>query len=194
MKRRAAVAYLVLTIANTATVLSAAQEAPSVETFANGRHVLRLTKAQQAAVDAFVRSQPDFLPANCDTLNLPVDYCAQSYREWADIAGRAKAQLQYPYVAWRDLNGDGLLDFVVPFFSRTAVNNWGWRNWQIVVFEGRPDGSFKPVVAARDTWAACFDGMLYEPTRKRMEYWCGSGGGSFRWNGSRYVMRPLKGD
>src|ERR1700676_2741228 len=104
------------------------------------------------------------------------------------------AEVQFPYLLWGDFNRDGLPDFVVAFFSRTRVNSNGWRNWMLVVFHGAPGGKYVPVIAAKDQWGACFDGMLYHPVRKQVEYWCGSGGGTFRWNGSRYVAQRLVGD
>lgn len=82
----------------------------------------------------------------------------------------------------------------MPFFGRKDVNSYHWRQWLLVVFQGTSDGRVVPVIAAKDEWGACFDGMLYQPVRRQIEYWCGSGGGSFRWNGSRYVAKRLVGD
>lgn len=170
------------------------QTTPTIETGPVGQHTLHLTEPMQKAVAAFLRANPAFSAANCETLHLGDTQCSEAYKNWQDVARFAKAQPQFPYALWADLNGDGMLDFVIPFFSRTAANNFGWRTWKLVVFLGSRDGIFRPVVAMRDVWGACFDGMIFNPSRKQVEYWCGSGGGSFRWIGSAFVGKPLRGD
>jgi ribosomal protein L24E len=159
-----------------------------------GQYSLQLNSNQQSAVSLFLTTHPDMQTTDCQTLGYTADACAEAYAEWKTLVLNAKAEVQYPYAAWGDFNRDGLLDFVVPFFGRTPVNNWGWRKWYVVVFEGTQDGRFTPVIAAEDQWGACFDGMLYHPLRQQIEFWCKSAGGSFRWDGSRYVAKRLIGD
>jgi len=171
-----------------------AGQPPTVTGSAPGQYSLHLNQNQQSAVSLFLASHPDVQMADCQTLGYATDSCGEAYTEWKNLVLNAKAEVQYPYAAWGDFNRDGLLDFVVPFFGRTSVNNWGWRKWYLVVFQGRPDGQFTPVVAAEDQWGACFDGMLYHPVRQQVEYWCKSAGGSFHWNGSGYVAKRLVGD
>lgn len=175
-------------------VAQASNKAPTVVTSPDGQHSIQFTAAQQSAISLFLRTHPGTQAANCQTLGYALADCAGAYKDWAALVDDAKAELQYPYVAWGDFNHDGRLDFVVPFFGRAAVNNWGWRQWSLVVFQGTPDGHFTPVIAATDQWGTCFDGMLYHPVRKQIEYWCKSAGGSFRWNGSKYVAKRLVGD
>ena len=167
---------------------------PTVISSALGQYSLRLTQNQQSAVSLFLTTHPDLQMADCQTLGYAADSCGQAYADWKTLVMNAKAEVQYPYASWGDFNRDGLLDIVLPFFGRTTVNNWGWRRWYIVVFQGMPDGRFAPVIAAEDQWGVCFDGMLYHPVRQQIEYWCKSGGGFFRWNGSEYVAKRLIGD
>ena len=167
---------------------------PAVVRSELGQYSLRLSQNQQAAVSLFLSTHGDFQMADCQTLGYAAAACDEAYTEWKGLVQNAKAEVQYPYAAWGDFNQDGLLDFVIPFFGRMPVNNWGWRNWYVVVFQGTRDGHFTPVIAAEDKWGACFDGMLYHPVRKQIEYWCKSAGGSFRWDGSQYVAQRLIGD
>jgi hypothetical protein len=167
---------------------------PTVVASGDGQQSLHLTQNQQSAVALFLNAHPDMQTTDCQTLEHTAEACAKAYNDWKALALDAKADLQYPYAAWGDFNNDGLLDFAVPFFGRTSVNNWGWRRWILVVFQGTADGHFIPVIASEDQWGVCFDGMLYHPVRKQVEYWCGSGGGSFRWDGSRYVAKRMVGD
>jgi len=46
----------------------------------------------------------------------------------------------------------------------------------------------------KGTWGVCFDGMVYRPDRKDVEFWCGSMGGNVQWNGSSFVGKLLKGE
>ncbi|MGA9055022.1 MAG: hypothetical protein WB763_00770 [Terriglobia bacterium] len=167
---------------------------PTVVEQPNGVHVLRLNPAQQQAVDDFVHSHPGFHLASYRTLGLDESNAQSGYQQWQQIVREQGATPQYPFAAWGDFNSDGLLDFVLPFFSNRQVNKWGWREWLLVVFEGRQSGTYAPVIAGRDTFGVCFDGMLFHPKRRQLEYWCKSAGGSLKWNGSRYVHQRLKGD
>jgi len=169
-------------------------EFPVIEKGPTGVHRLHLTEPMEKAVAAFVRVNPGFSAANCQSLGLADPACTEAYRSWEEIARSVKAEPQFPYAVWGDFNGDGVLDFVIPFFSRTNVNKFGWHTWELVVFQGSRVGSFRPVVAMKDTWGDCFDGMIFHPGRKQVEYWCRSAGGSFRWTGSAFVGKPMRGD
>lgn len=167
---------------------------PSVTLAADGRRQIRFTPEQEQAIEVFVRRHPDMKRADYFSLSLSPTAAQNSYTEWKNAVESARAKVQFPFAAWGDFNGDGLLDIVVPFFSTRTVNNWGWREWWLVVFQGQKNGAFVPVIAARDTWGLCFDGMFYHPSRRRIEFWCGSGGGYFWWDGSKYVSKKLVGD
>ena len=170
-----------------------AESAPTVETTADGQHILHVTAKQQAAVDSFLKSDHDLMLTSCDTLSVNPGECKTEYKDWAALAPKG-VPLQFPYATWGDFNHDGALDLVIPFFSRTKVNNYGWRRWVVVVFQGTRSGDYKPVVAVRGTWGVCFDGMVYRPDRKDVEFWCGSMGGNVHWNGSSFVGKLLKSD
>jgi hypothetical protein len=172
----------------------ASNKAPTVVTSPDGQHSIQFTAAQQSAISLFLQTHPGMQAANCQTLGYAPADCAGAYTDWAALVHDAKAELQYPYAAWGDFNHDGQIDFVVPFFGHAPVNSWGWHQWSLVVFQGMSDGHFTPVIAATDKWGTCFDGMLFHPVRKQIEYWCKSAGGSFRWNGSKYVAKRLVGD
>lgn len=160
-----------------------------------GMHGVPFSPSQDAALVSFLDTHPGYQAASCQSLGLDDAACRGAHKAWEEIVRTvAHAEVQLPYLAWGDFNHDGLSDFVIAFFGRTPVNKFGWRNWMLVVFQGTADGRYVPVIAAKDQWGVCFDGMLYHPVRKQIEYWCGSGGGSFRWNGSRYVAQRLIGD
>jgi hypothetical protein len=167
---------------------------PSVEVTATGVYKVHFNEAQSATIKAFLGAHPGFQLANCESLGMTDSACRDLNKEWERIAHDAATKIQAPFVTWGDFNHDGSLDLALPFFGRNSVNNYGWRDWLIVVLQGSPDGHLTPIIAARDQWGVCFDGMLYHPVRKQIEYWCGSGGGSIRWNGSHYVMKRLIGD
>jgi hypothetical protein len=168
--------------------------APIMETTPQGTHQVRFNAAQMSGINSFLQTHPGYKAASCETLSLTDAACIELNKEWESITRRANAQVQSPFVVWADLNKDGFLDLALPFLSLASVNGWGWRNWMLVVFQGAPNGTFAPVIVANGQWGACFDGMLYHPERKQVEYWCNTGGGSFRWNGSRYVAKPMVGD
>ena len=167
---------------------------PTVLEQLSGAHLLRLNAAQQQAVDDFLHSHVGFHLASYQALQFDQFDARSAYQQWEQIVRQQGAEPQYPFAAWGDLNADGLLDFVLPFFSDRRVNKWGWREWLLVVFESRQDGMYAPVIAGRDAFGLCFDGMLFHPKRGQLEYWCKSGGGSFKWDGYRYVHQRLKGD
>lgn len=167
--------------------------APTVETTADGQHILHLTVKQQAAVDSFLKSNRELMPTSCNTLGVSAEECKTEYNDWVASAPKGEP-LQFPYASWGDFNHDGALDLVMPFFGRTKVNSYGWRRWVVVVFQGTRSGEYKPVVALKGTWGVCFDGMVYRPDRKDVEFWCNTMGGNIRWNGSAFVGKLGKGD
>jgi hypothetical protein len=168
--------------------------AQKVEVSPDGRHLVRFTLGQQAAIVQFLRAYPDMLQANCTTLGLTAAACADSYQEWLQLVESAKAIPQSPYAVWGNYSHHDSPDFVIPFFSKKSVNSWDWRRWEIVVFEPIGPDRFKPIIALTDSWGVCFDGMLYHPGRKQVEFWCKSMGGDIRWNGTSFVGKIAKGD
>jgi hypothetical protein len=189
MVRRALVVTFLLIVAIASSV-----EAQQVETTSDGRHIVRFTPGQQAAIDQFLRAHPNMLQANCTTLGLTPEACIESYQEWHQIVESTKAIPQSPYAVWGNYSYHDSPDVVIPFFSKTSVNNWGWRHWEIVAFESVGRYRFKAIVAVTDSWGVCFDGILYHPIRKRVEFWCKSMGGDVRWNGVTFVGKLAKGD
>jgi hypothetical protein len=168
--------------------------AQQTETTPDGRHIVTFTPGQRTAIDLYLKAHPNMLQASCSTLELAPDACAESYNDWHQLVDSAKAIPQSPYAAWGNYSHHASPDLVIPFFSKTSVNNWGWRHWEIVAFEPIGLDRFKPIVAVSDSWGVCFDGILYHPTRKRVEFWCKSMGGDVRWNGVTFVGKLAKGD
>lgn len=189
MVRQLLVATLLSIVAMASSV-----EAQQTETTPDGRHIVRFTTGQQAAIDHFLRVHPDMLQANCTTLGLTPEACAESYQEWHQIAERAKAIPQSPYAVWGNYSHHDSSDVVIPFFGKTSVNSWGWRHWDIVAFESVGPDRYQPIVALSDSWGVCFDGILYHPIRRRVEFWCKSMGGDISWNGVTFVGKLAKGD
>lgn len=168
--------------------------AQQMESTRNGGNIVKFTPGQELAIGQFLKAHPNMLQANCTTLGLKEDACLESYKEWHETTVAAKAVPQSQYAAWGNYSHHQSADLVVPFFSKTSVNNWGWRRWEIVVFEPIGPDRFKPIVALTDSWGVCFDGILYHPVRKRVEFWCKSMGGDIRWNGTTFVGHLTKGD
>ena len=189
MVRRSLVVALLSIVAIASSV-----KAQQVDTTPDGRHIVRFTPGQQAAIDQFLRAHPNMLQANCTTLGLAPEACTESYNEWHQIVDGTKAVPQSPYAVWGNYSHHASPDLVIPFFTKTSVNNWGWRRWEGVAFEPTGLDSFKPIVALTDSWGGCFDGILYHPIRKRVEFWCKSMGGDISWNGVTFVGKIAKGD
>src|ERR1039457_6308764 len=80
------------------------QAAPSMQTSPDGTHTLHFTNRQQAAVDSFLRVHSDLQVANCQTLGLTAEACANGYQEWLDLIRQAKAEVQFPFAVWGDFN------------------------------------------------------------------------------------------
>lgn len=159
-----------------------------------GQSRLLLTDGQQAAVSAFRLAHPDFQPANCATLRLSASQCMDEGADWRRIVKEQNATPQYQFAVWGDFRRRGVNDVVIPFFRKHAVNSWNWRQWDIVVLEAMPSGRYTPLVAVTGTWGTCFDGILYHPVRKQVEFWCKSMGGSIKWTGAEYVGHLGTGD
>jgi hypothetical protein len=164
-------------------------EPPSVLKLTNGGYELRLTRAQQEAVDQFLKNHP--------TLRLP------AYREAADKNEEVTAymqagdeffpKMQFPYAVWGDLNHDGLLDLAMAIVTKKPVNSYGWREWWLVVFQGG-GGTYKPIVVTKEQ-NSCLAAMFYVEKENTVKYGCfPSGLGSFHWNGKAYVAEALEGD
>lgn len=88
-----------------------------------------LRPAERAAVDEFLRRNPDLRAAG-----------DQDHRDGADASGvGALYGIYHPYFVRGDANDDGLLDFVLAFVRRDS----GDASWfSIVVFSGQGDGTF----------------------------------------------------
>jgi len=169
-----------------------------------GLHTLELTASQRDAVAKFQQAHPQMYMADCASLEYADAECIETYKEWYDIAMFAKANVQYPFAVWGDFNRDGYLDLTVFFVSRQPAVTHKWPmgggkfqytydyQWWVVVFHGTKDGSYSPVIAARDQWARALDGVIFEPTRKRIEYWFKTAGGSVKWTGAGYVRTPMR--
>jgi len=168
--------------------------AQQVDDASDGQSKLRLTSSQQAAVNAFLRTHADFQVANCATLNRNHDECMAEREEWRRLVKEQNAIPQYQFAVWGDFRHRGVNDLTIPFFSRHAVNNWNWRQWDIVVLKATASGRYTPLVALTGTWGTCFDGILYHPARKQVEFWCKSMGGSIRWTGTEYLGHLRTGD
>jgi hypothetical protein len=171
-----------------------ASKAQQVVGAANEHQTVAFTTGQQDAIKRFLKANPNFIQADCTTLGLTASECQEADKEWRQTVESAKATPQSPYAVWGNYSHHQSPDLVIPFFSKTSVNNWGWRNWEIVVFEPIGLDQYRPITAVRDSWGVCFDGMLYHSARKQVEFWCKSMGGSIRWNGATFVGKLTKGD
>jgi hypothetical protein len=190
MKNRAGTITFVVIL----TCVLPALWAQRVENSSDGHRLVTLTAGQQVAIAQFLKAHPNFVQADCTTLGLALSDCKEADQEWRQAVEGAKATPQSPYAVWGNYSHHQSPDLVIPFFGKTSVNNWGWRDWEIVVFEPTALDQYKPVTAVKGTWGVCFDGMLYHPVRKQVEFWCKSMGGSIRWNGTAFLGRLAKGD
>ena len=177
-----------------ASMCAAPSTAQKVVTAPDGERTLQLTSGAQSAVEAYESAHSDMQPANCKTLGYDKKYCDDQYGQWLMAVEGAKAAPQYEYAVWGDFRHTGATDVAIPFFSKQAVNNFGWRRWEFIVFENLGADRYRPVTALKGSWGACFDGVLFHPARKQIEFWCNSMGGHFKWNGTTFVGRLEKGD
>jgi hypothetical protein len=91
-----------------------------------------LRPAERAAVDEFLRRNPTLRAAN--------DGDHRKVEEGEGVEGLYG--VYHPYFIRGDDNDDGLLDFVMAFVRRDSERDTPW--FSVVVFDGRPDGSFEP--------------------------------------------------
>ena len=92
----------------------------------------QLRPAEKAAVDEFLRANPD--------LRLAADGDHRASDEGTgveDLYG-----IYHPYFVRGDGNDDGYLDFVVGLVRRDSDRDAPW--FSVVLFTGRPDGGFAP--------------------------------------------------
>lgn len=89
-----------------------------------------LRPAERAAVDAFLRRNPD--------LRVAADGDHRKAEEGDGV--EELYGVYHPYFVRGDDNDDGLLDFVLAFVRRDSDRDTPW--FSVVVFEGGPDGSF----------------------------------------------------
>ena len=141
----------VLTVLVAFVVASFVLPAQQIETGPDGNQIVKFTPGQQAAIDRFLNAHPNLIQANCANFELSPKDCAASYSDWHRIVVETKAAPQSQYAAWGNYSHHPSADLVIPFFSKTSVNNWGWRRWQIVVFESIGENQYKPIVALTDS-------------------------------------------
>jgi hypothetical protein len=80
------------------------------------------------------------------------------------------------------------------FHSEKVVNSLGGRHGEIVAFDNLGGDRYRPEVAMTDEWGGCLDGILFQPTRKRLEFWCNTARGYTKWNGTKFVGKMFIGD
>jgi serine/threonine protein kinase len=157
-------------------------DTPTVEAPRPGEFALALPARVWDAVDAYLAPRSNLRLAT-----------------WADASADSRAamtegRMQFPFALWRDLDADGDLDVALVFVSTTATNQWGWRDWPIVVFRAWPDGHFDDV-GVTVVNGSCFDGMLYVAEARHVEYGCFEVAvGSFAWNGQGFSVATAMGD
>jgi hypothetical protein len=161
---------------------------PAVQSAQDGGLVLQLSEWQKTAVSSFLSEHPGVqaLTSVSKTSGGRADVA------WEDIDKYMKSgDMQFPYAAWRDFAGTGHNDLALVFVSQGAVNSWGWRKWQIVIF--RQNEPHATVVTAFDS--GCLDGLLYNNKTNTVEFYCsGVASGDFHWNGQSYDVKPMLGD
>ena len=168
--------------------------AQEVKTTTDGQQLLQLSPGQQSAVDLFLKEHPDVQAASCPTTGPDASWCRTSYANWHFAVLGQNAKPQYQFAAWGDFRGKGQVDLAMPFHVRKLGNGPGANRGEIVVFEDVGAGKYKPVVAMTNNWGGCFDGMLFHPVRKRIEFWCNSMSGYVQWNGTTFAGKLMKGD
>jgi hypothetical protein len=87
--------------------------------------------AERDAVERYLEANPDLRVAR-DADQRPA--------EEGDVSNLYG--VYHPYFVRGDANDDGILDFVLAFVRRDSDHDSPW--FSVVVFEGRPDGTFSP--------------------------------------------------
>ena len=168
--------------------------AQQVEITKDGQHVLHLSPAQQGAVNAFLKVHPGLKLVSCPTVGPDSAWCKTAYANWEMAVRGQNATPQFPTAAWGEFRKKGVTDFALAFYSQKVVNSLGGRQGEIVVFENLGGDRYRPEVAMTDEWGGCLDGMLFHPTRKRLEFWCNTATGYAKWDGTRFVAKTFIGD
>lgn len=168
--------------------------AQRVDVTNDGQHVLHLNPAQQTAVDAFLKTHPELKLVNCPTAGPDSGWCKTAYANWEIAVKGQNAIPQFPTAAWGDFRGKGVIDFALGFHSEKVVNSLGGRQSEIVVFENLGGDKYRPEIVVTEAWGGCLDGMLFHPTRKRIEFWCNTASDYAKWNGMKFVRGTAKGD
>lgn len=162
----------------------AALSQPSVQKLSDNNYSLSLPPSLQAAVNAYIGRNRGIRLASFRDSN-----GGEDLKKYMD-----SGEIRYPFACWGDLNRDGFLDVALVFVSNKAINSWDWHEWHIVAFHGDSSGSYKAVPVTKEQ-SGCFDALLYHKDENWVEFSCfGVAAGSFRWNGSRYVVKPKTGD
>jgi hypothetical protein len=91
--------------------------------------------AERAAVERYLSANP--------TLRVARDSDRRPGGEEGDVS--TLYGVYHPYFVRGDANDDGILDFVLAFVRRDSDRDSPW--FSVVVFEGRPDGTFAPGAA-----------------------------------------------
>jgi hypothetical protein len=168
--------------------------AQQVEITKDGQHVLHLHPAQQGAVNAVLKVHPDVKLVSCPTVGPDSVWCKTAYANWEMAIKGQKSTPQFPTAAWGDCRKKGVTDFALAFHSQKVLNSLGARQGEIVVFENLTRDRYRPEVAMTDEWGRCLNGMVFHPTRKRLEVWCDTAKGYTKWDGARFVAKTFIGD
>jgi hypothetical protein len=124
--------------ARAAATPAAAAPAPRAPAHAEGAGY-EFRPAEGEAVEKYLAANPDLRVAR-DADQRP----AGGEGDVSNLYG-----VYHPYFVRGDANDDGILDFVLAFVRRDSDRDSPW--FSVVVFEGRPDGTFAPgAVLERD--------------------------------------------
>jgi hypothetical protein len=142
----------------------------------------------------FLKVHPELRIVNCPNAGPDSGWCKTAYTNW-EIAVRSQNAIpQFPAAAWGNFRGKGAIDFALAFHSENVANSFGGKQAEIVVFENLGGDKCRPEIVVTDAWGGCLDGLVFHPTRKRLEFWCNSASGYAKWNGVRFIGGVGKGD